>query len=600
MALGLVLVVALVQGSALRDVWTIDPDAAAYVGLGRALAAGDGYVLDGIPHAKYPPGLPLLLSLAFRLEGPQAWLLAHQLLVACLALAAVASWRLARRLGAPPGAAAAVGLTVALSQTLFDLSVRYLRSEVPFLLATVTAFLVLRAALAPGGRTGRALLAGLLCALALSLRLAGVTLLVVPALHLLAPADEHGGRRRALLTLVLGLAGLGGWMAWGAHVQASVPDAPDYGSELVAAEPRDLTKIVRADMPTLDGAGALRRLTGNLTVLARACGVLLSNDTRSEASLPLGAAALALIGAGLLLMLRRERHPAQHLDAEALTDPPAPADDHLHAGARRDAVLYVLATLALYLAWPFNQKHRFYVPLLPFLLVAAGHGAAWLLTLARGLTMGRAGRVVLVLLGLAATAALASRRSDQATVLGRWSTSYAALVVGAGATTLALAGWLWRRPLPGPEPRQAWLLPALFALTLADDRLQLWPAQVRAHAERAATRPADDLLASIDVHPLLGEVARWLADQPADTVLMTDVPKMMTAMTGRRCVPFVYRLEPPAVLTGEADLVFYTGELPEAAQVLDARAHDFDVALRLDPISEGGATVVPTVYAVRP
>ena len=49
---GLVGVVALLGATAVRPVWTIDPDASLYLGLGRSLAAGDGDVLDGQPHTK--------------------------------------------------------------------------------------------------------------------------------------------------------------------------------------------------------------------------------------------------------------------------------------------------------------------------------------------------------------------------------------------------------------------------------------------------------------------------------------------------------------------------------------------------------------------
>ena len=65
-------------------------------------------------------------------------------------------------------------------------------------------------------------------------------------------------------------------------------------------------------------------------------------------------------------------------------------------------------------------------------------------------------------------------------------------------------------------------------------------------------------------------------------------------------MPFVYQLQPPRVLPGEASLVFYTRELPEAAAVMDAVAGGFTLAYELPPLDVGGGVVVvPRVYGVR-
>ena len=75
---------------------------------------------------------------------------------------------------------------------------------------------------------------------------------------------------------------------------------------------------------------------------------------------------------------------------------------------------------------------------------------------------------------------------------------------------------------------------------------------------------------------------------------------MMALLSGRRCVPFVFRVDPPDVVSGAADYVFYTGELAQAAEVMRACAERFDVELALAPIDIGGGqTLRPTVYRVR-
>ena len=578
----MLIVVAALTATAVRDVWTIDPDAAAYVGLARALDAGDGYVLDGVPHAKYPPGLPVLLAGLARAAGPDGYATFHLGLVAALLAAVAASYALARRLGYDELVALAVAAAVGSSQTLFDLSVRYLRTEVLFLAVSLLALLAIARALASGGRATHVALAAVLVAAAMLTRLAGVTLLAVPALHLLRPADPRGGRWRALVLVVAGLVVLAVWVGRGQQIRAEFPDAPDYGAELMAAAPRDLTKTVPVDLPTLDAAGLVRRVTGNLVVFSRACGVLLTNVDRSGQVLPVGAGLVVLVLMGLFAALR------------------AAGGSEPWDRPRADAAVYVLGTLSLYLVWPFNQQERFYAPLLPWLLLAAGEGALRVWRLAAALTHRPLGRWLIVL-GLAAvTLALASRHSDDPVVLDRWSGTYAAVVAALGATTIAAAIMLTRHALPGPKRLAVWLCPLVFAGPWLAGRFGEWPTQVRAFEARRLAHPAPAPLDRIDVNPVLEQLAEYLATHaPADAVLMTDVPKIMTSLTGLRCVPFRYRVAPPAVLAEGVDYIFYTREIPELAQVMDACAPQFHEALRFTPVFDGVREVVPVLYATR-
>lgn len=567
------LCVLMLYGSALRNVWTIDPDASAYLGLGQSLAAGDGYTLDGTPHAKYPPGLPLLLATLIRVAGPQAYGLFHAALVILLAAAVLVSHRLVCRLGFPPWAGAVVALAVALSQTLGDLSLRYLRTEVPFLALSTATLLVMSDALGRRRSWGRTALAAVFLTASLSLRLAGITLAVVPLLHLLFPAE--GGRTRTRAALLLTTAGLVlvGWMAWGSSIRAEHPEASDYGSELTAMEPRDLTKTVRTDMPTIDGPGWMRRVGGNLEVLSRASAVLLTNVDRAGARLPVGMATLGLVLLGLLSMARPSSRP------------------------RQDAAAYVAATLGLYLIWPFNQQERFYAPLLPLLLIAAGQGLVVARDLIANLARSATGRNVTLTLVAALALVLSIQTSDDPTVLGRWSKSYTAVVALAWMAVVVLATLLRRDELPAWHPGAAWLLPILFCVPWLQFRFVEWPAQVHSFAHHRAEHPADPPLDRIDVDPRLEQVALWIMDHtPADALVMTDVPKMLNALTGRRCVPFRYQVEPPEVLHGEADVIFYTRELADASAVMDARAGDYEVALELAPVFDGRTTVVPRLY----
>jgi len=574
----LVLVLGGLIGSAIRPIWTIDPDASQYLSLGRALAAGEGYALDGVPHTKYPPGLPLLLGGLVAVGGPDAYGLFHAALVAALLAAVLLSHALVRRLGYPPPVALAVALAVGLSQTLFDLSVVYLRTEVLFLALSLGALLACWRALGSSGRWPTLVLAAVLILAATSVRLAGVTLLAVPGLMLLRRGAGAGTRVRALLLVLVGLAAVLVWQARTASVLESFPGAADYGAEFHAAEPRDLAKVVRIDMPPLDGLGLAQRVAGNLDVLARAMAVLLTNVDRAGARMPVGALFLALVFAGLHRMWWR---------AQASRE-------------RRTAAGYVLAAFALYLVWPFNQQERFYVPLLPLLLISGGEGLLLVLELARGLMRRPAGRMALVAGGLGVLVVLALQRSDHPVLLGRYSNSYAALLA------VATVGWLFgarivlKGSLRDPAPALAWLLPLVFLLPLGHKRFVEWPNRQAAFTSHRSEHPETGPLARIDVDARLERVAVFLRDEmPADTLVMTDVPRMMQIMSGRTCVPFVYRLRPPAVLEGDADIVFYTGELAEAAAVMDAVEVDFEPVLQLDPVFDGVREVIPTVYRPR-
>jgi hypothetical protein len=376
------------------------------------------------------------------------------------------------------------------------------------------------------------------------------------------------------LVLLVGLAAIGAWQARAAWVAEGHPDAADYSAEFRAAEPRDLSKVMRIDMPTLDARSLARRVAGNADVMSRAMAVLLTNVDRAGARRPVGLLLSLLVAVGLVSM--------------AAT-----------AGPRRDAAFYVLATLGLYLIWPFNQQERFYVPLLPLLALVAGEGVRHAWTLAGRLVARPGGRPAVLVAGGLLLALLALQRSDQPVVLGRWSWSYAALLGAAGAAWLVVAVLTRGRTVPPLRPGLALVAAALWLVPFGYVRWVEWPARVEAFAERRHAEPQPGALARIDVDPRLERVAVFLRDEmPQDTLLMTDVPRMLQVMSGRRCIPFVYRLHPPELLTGNANLVFYTREIPEAAAVMDVVGEGLQPVLELDAYFDGVRTVSPAVFAL--
>jgi hypothetical protein len=579
----------IVLGSAIRSVWAIDPDASLYVGLGRSLAAGDGYALDGVPHTKYPPGLPLLLAGLTMVADAEAYALFHAGLVLALLVAAGLAGLVTRRLGYPPAVVLASVLAVACSQALFDLSVVYLRTEPLYMALSLAALLAIWRAQAPRSGAAAVGAAAALVVAAISVRLAGVTLLVVPAWALLqrsASRDRlavgssalpgHALRRgRAALILLAGLCAIGAWQVRAAAAAASHPDAIDYSAEFRAAEPRDLSKVVRIDMPPLDAHSLAQRVAGNADVMTRAMAVLLTNVDRAGARRPVGLLLTLLIAVGLYSMAGSP-------------------------GPRRDAALYVLATLGLYLVWPFNQQERFYVPLLPLLVLMAGEGLRRAWALAGRLVARPGGRAAVLLGGALILLLLAVQRSDYPVLLGRWSWSYAALLGTGLVGWIAVAAATRARSLPVLRPGLALAAAAVWLVPFAHLRWVEWPARVAAFEEHRRAQPQRGALARIDVDVRLERIAVFLRDEtPADTLVMTDVPRMLQVMSGRRCVPFVYRVQPPEVLAGDADLLFYSREIPEAAAVMDAVAPGLQPALELEPLFDGVRSVTPTVYKAR-
>jgi hypothetical protein len=218
-------------------------------------------------------------------------------------------------------------------------------------------------------------------------------------------------------------------------------------------------------------------------------------------------------------------------------------------------------------------------------------------------THGR-GRLAVLAAGAALLLLLALQRSDDPALLGRWSRSYAALLAVGAAAWLAALLLLRRGPLPAlpraAPPALLLAVPLLLAIPYAHHRFVEWPAMRRAFDERRAADPQPGPLARIDVDSRLESVAIFLRDRmPPGTVLMTDVPSMLQIMSGRRCIPFVYRVHPPEVLTGNADLVFYTREIPEASAVMDAVAPRLEPVFALPAVDDGGRLVTPTVYRTR-
>ena len=345
---GLVFVAHLVLRAADRILVGAFNDDGAYVALGQALAGGMGYrliYLVGDPVAvKYPPGLPLLIAVPWKLFGTLAGVRATIGLLNPLASGAAAGiiwWIGRRRLDAAP---AVLGLC-ALGPFFLDAVIQYFNiplSEPYFVCGWATALLLTyRMADAGPGAARPALAAtlGLVLALTALFRTAGVVLL---AAVLVALVLERRPWREVALCAGAALVPLAVWhfvhaAAVARGPLAPLPDETPYWRWLPLDRPSQLLSYAARGLG-INGLGYMRYLSGYLAP--------------SHVVGPTLAAALAL--AALAGGVRARR-------------------------AHAALVVTVAAVLATVLLWPYAQG-RLLLPILPF----AGLLAASTLQLAVG------------------------------------------------------------------------------------------------------------------------------------------------------------------------------------------------------------------------
>lgn len=224
-------------------------DNAGYLILGEALGAGEGYrdlYLPGAPlHAKYPPGLPMLLAVLGWFGGVQLFKLA---MLACTAAAVWITARVARgMIGAGPALVAA-GL-LAVNPTLLEYG-HYILSEAPFVLCVLLAVW-------GAGRDDRrgTIVAIAFAAAAFLTRTAGLTIL-------LALPVAWGLRRdfrRMFVSAAVAVTVMGSWSVYQGR---AAPAQASYLQELVLVDPYNPAA------GSVGLAGLVARAAGNLWAYA--------------------------------------------------------------------------------------------------------------------------------------------------------------------------------------------------------------------------------------------------------------------------------------------------------------------------------------------
>jgi len=198
--------------------WHAGPDSALYMGLGRSLAEGQGYVFNHEPHTMVPPLYPLLLAGVMKLAGPSYLALNISQVVLALACTPLAFWLLRRWFG-PDLAIVGAGL-FALGFCLWNTASMVI-SDLLFTALALGGMLAAEWA-ASRGRSISVMIAGALIGAASLTRITGATIVpgAVIAIWLGWPGRSRLARAAACIAVgVLAAAPLLAWQQWAASAR---------------------------------------------------------------------------------------------------------------------------------------------------------------------------------------------------------------------------------------------------------------------------------------------------------------------------------------------------------------------------------------------
>lgn len=147
---------AVLHAAGLNSYWRVQRDSALYLGLGRSLATGEGYVFNGQPHTYALPGLPLMIAGVMRVFGPDCvpdGMLPLNIMMSLMALGCIAlTYALLRELGASDNVLLATVLLVAVSRQVYYYSAQIM-TDVPFTLFALMALCAAARTLRSEGRS---------------------------------------------------------------------------------------------------------------------------------------------------------------------------------------------------------------------------------------------------------------------------------------------------------------------------------------------------------------------------------------------------------------------------------------------------------------
>jgi hypothetical protein len=320
-------------------------DDVVYVSLAKSIATGQGYHsihLVGAPvHEKFPPGVPVVYALAWRITGSlhgTLWLGLWLTIGAVAAGAGLLVWYSRSSLGN----GLVLTAVLVLMPVVLQRSMRYYAGAVsePWYLLTWAGALILAGALQShaGARPRRNNLAaiGLGLVLAASVLFRAQAIVLIPAI-LVALLVRRATWRATAITAAASLVPVLAWRVWLAREVAIGPrstltDQVPYTSWIPLGDPGAMAHFVKTTI-----------VTNVPQYLALSGRVLVGWESRKAQLLFLAALVAAAFGCWLL----RRRRP--------------------------ELVLTLVATMAVVLVWPFTQD-RFIVAALPFAGLVAAFG----------------------------------------------------------------------------------------------------------------------------------------------------------------------------------------------------------------------------------
>ncbi|MBU0754938.1 MAG: hypothetical protein KJ645_07340 [Planctomycetes bacterium] len=578
----------------INDTWVIDPDSAAYMGLARAVMDGEGYSLQGIPHTKYPPFYPIFLAILGVLGGKENYAFMHYvsagiwvlLLIMCFLL--FSGYRTdegsAFHKGIPktPTTGLIIALLMGTSIYMIQYAVVFLRTEIVYTLFSLGALFLgmhLFKRKGPILSWGLGFIVVFQCAF--FTRMAGAALLAA-LFFTSALARTDWPRKRSHWTFILYLifiCSLGPGLWFLRNQQVTDQASTDYGSEFTQRFGLDLTKNHDLEMDRISPAGFIKRIADNGVVFCTSCAKMLLNSNRGGAKDVMKIAAGALCIFGLFWALFRRRSMVDY---------------------------YCLFYLMLYLVWPFNQQQRFYMPILPFLFEYAAITLGHLNKLLPPLLRRRGVWYLFFALQVPLISILFSTRSKNIEVLGRYSYPYLAFAVLITLVLLVIDCYLLiERFKPGGMKNMVKTIRlALFMIYLLGfTGLGLY--EIRSISENRKLfeedrieNPVPAAFAKIETHPVLIEVSQFILDKTdPDTVIMSDIPKMLHILTQRRTVPFTFygkqRKLAESVHGLQPEYVFYSGEIGWVYQVFKEACKNYEVLFSHRVDSGGGEMIEP-------
>ncbi|MHC4942771.1 MAG: hypothetical protein ACYTG7_07095 [Planctomycetota bacterium] len=579
--------------------WVIDPDSAVYVGLSRSILSGEGYSFQDIPHSKYPPFFPLLLASAGKLSGEEDYafmqfvIMGFWVLLLFVTYFIFSGYKLdpsSRFLGGLPKSPL-TGLLFALlmgtSIYMIQYAVVFLRTEIVFSFFSLTAVwtgLHLHRAKRPGPGLLIGFVLAFLCAY--FTRMAGIALL--GALILVFVPDKktwvRGESRWILAALLILLCALGPVLWFVRNKSVATNDSTDYAAEFTQRYGLDLTKNRDLEMERIDLPGFIGRVKDNAMVFSESCAKMMLNSNKGGAKDVMKLAAGALCIFGLIVSLVRRRSFVDY---------------------------YCLLYLGLYFIWPFNQQQRFYMPILPFLFEYAAITLLLLNRLLPALFRHKGVWFLFFALQVPLLVIIYSARSEQIDILGRYSYHYMAFAVLITVVLLVVDIFLiMERARPGGVKFMVktlrLALPLLFLLgftALGFNELRVIARNHQRFLEHRVENPVPQHFESIETHPTLIEMAHWIRENTGDTeVIMSDIPKMLHLLTGRRTVPFTFYSKQRKLADEVHGLkpayVCYSGEIGWIYYIFKDSCKDYEMIISHRIDAGAGEMIEPGLFRI--